>query len=497
MGRIKKILDSVHGYVEIPEDIVDNIVDTIYFQRLRRIEQTSGRSIFPSARHDRFIHSLGVYNLGTRIVDSLLKRNIEDFPDFKIFMPTLFSYTIACLLHDVGHTPFSHTFENYYDNPENNIADYLIKLLKTSDSEFEKDFKDYLSDSAPHEIISAIISVEIFGPFIDSIHSFYNHNVRGDSSQVARMIVGCKYKNPNRSFENVFIELLHSKILDADSLDYVSRDAWASGYLASKVDTDRLLGSITVFQEEKDKFTLCYDIKAINEIRAALQVKNFQQENVINHHTVVYEQALLKKAMESVALKCYEQDETEDKSVRKKYLGKICRLNGFLGKEVIGSLSNYPTDDYFICQMRQYPICDYVDEWFSRKYHLKPLWKSRERFWLYFRKFNLNELTSECWLYSEKCREFLSDRFKIDINDIWIEDATPKNKMASIANLKILVNEHIIDYANLFSLNALDKQELLTCFKFIFIPPKNKEGETLDFEEIRKSLVYEFYTTID
>lgn len=117
---IKKILDSVHGYVEIPEDIVDNIIDTIYFQRLRRIEQTSGRSIFPSARHDRFIHSLGVYHLGTRIVDSVIHRNIDVFPDFKIYAPVVYTYTLACLLHDVGHTPFSHTFEGYYNNSINN-----------------------------------------------------------------------------------------------------------------------------------------------------------------------------------------------------------------------------------------------------------------------------------------------------------------------------------------------------------------------------------------
>lgn len=46
-------------------------------------------------------------------------------------------------------------------------------------------------------------------------------------------------------------------------------------------------------------------------------------------------------------------------------------------------------------------------------------------------------------------------------------------------------------------MNALDKQELLNCFKFIFIPEKDKDGQPIDFEEVRKSLVEKFYTTID
>ena len=55
--KMKRVLDSVHGYIYIEEDYIRHVVDTEYFQRLRRIEQTSTRSIFPSARHDRFIHS--------------------------------------------------------------------------------------------------------------------------------------------------------------------------------------------------------------------------------------------------------------------------------------------------------------------------------------------------------------------------------------------------------------------------------------------------------
>jgi len=64
--NIKVIRDSIHGYIQIPETIVKEIVDSELFQRLRNIEQTNMRALFPAARHDRFIHSLGVYALGYR-----------------------------------------------------------------------------------------------------------------------------------------------------------------------------------------------------------------------------------------------------------------------------------------------------------------------------------------------------------------------------------------------------------------------------------------------
>lgn len=496
MGKVKKILDSVHGYVEIPEEIVDNIIDTIHFQRLRRIEQTSGRSIFPSARHDRFIHSLGVYHLGSKIIDSLLNRSVSVFPQFSVYFPVIYTYTLACLLHDVGHTPFSHTFEGYYNNATNNLKEELVNVVKVYDNTFEDDFNKYLDDAAPHEILSALVSVNVFGNFIMKSHEYKDHLVKGDVSLLVRMIVGCKYQDEEKTFHNVFIELLHSKILDADGLDYISRDAWASGYLTPRVDVNRLLDSVSIFKDLNGEYSLCYNVKALNEIRSALHVKNFQQENVINHHTVVYEQALLKKAMESTAFHLMDEPEKSDDYSRRLQLSKICLVDGFYGTLEKGHLGNFPSDDYFVCLMRQFPDNKYAEEWFSRKYKLCPLWKSRERFWYDFRKFNFNEMTSECWLFSDHCRKFISEKFNIDIDQVWIENATPKNKMAALANLKILINDHLVSYTHLFSADALAKQELLACFKFIFIPKVDKSGNELDFKNIRQELVKEFYTNI-
>ena len=118
--------DSVHGYINVPVDYVTNFIDTELFQRLRHIEQTGMRILYPSARHDRFIHSLGTYFLGHKAFECF-KRNIyrsyhgiagktdhyiifEDEKENECFWDKCqLLFEIACLLHDCGHAPFSHT----------------------------------------------------------------------------------------------------------------------------------------------------------------------------------------------------------------------------------------------------------------------------------------------------------------------------------------------------------------------------------------------------
>ena len=80
MNKSKTFLDTVHGYITVPENFCDLLIDTPNFQRLRRIEQLSSRSLYPCARHDRFVHSLGVYHIGKKFITSL-KQKCQDIID--------------------------------------------------------------------------------------------------------------------------------------------------------------------------------------------------------------------------------------------------------------------------------------------------------------------------------------------------------------------------------------------------------------------------------
>ena len=145
--RDVRIHDTVHGYIVLPWKYVAYILDTFEFQRLRRIEQTAIRSVYPTARHDRFVHSLGVFHIGNMILQHFLsERNIPEsvnqvYIHLKNDVTLQESYRLACLLHDVGHAPFSHSFESYYGgkNKEelaktlsDSIANYANETAKDS-----------------------------------------------------------------------------------------------------------------------------------------------------------------------------------------------------------------------------------------------------------------------------------------------------------------------------------------------------------------------------
>ena len=161
---MKRILDTVHGYIMVEDHFIEHIIDTQYFQRLRRVEQTSIRSVYPSARHDRFIHSLGVYHIGSLIVDHLKKEAEANkyWGETKASMAMIYeSYLAACLLHDVGHAPFSHSFEHFFGQ-KGSLAKRLKELISNKD--FDADVDLIMKDDAPnyHEFMSAIVTCNKF-----------------------------------------------------------------------------------------------------------------------------------------------------------------------------------------------------------------------------------------------------------------------------------------------------------------------------------------------
>ena len=176
---MKSIKDTVHGYISVPNIYFDKLIDDSVFQRLKRIEQTSIRTIFPCARHDRFIHSLGTFHLGQKAVDAIYENSDLNLnPDkLKALSET---FKIACLLHDCGHSPFSHAFEDNYE-----IANDLDALI-LENSKMKNDYDS--SGPSSHEKVSAFLVLTYYRDRILGINSDI------DIDLVARMIIGCKYK---------------------------------------------------------------------------------------------------------------------------------------------------------------------------------------------------------------------------------------------------------------------------------------------------------------
>ena len=482
---MKRILDSVHGYIYVDDAYCDKLIDTEYFQRLRRIEQTSARAVFPSARHDRFIHSLGVYHLGCRLVESLTKTLPQTARELiPANVQSIFeSYKIACLLHDIAHSPYFHTFEKYFDNEWSDLKGALVRII--GEASFEEDWNAGADPSAHHERMSAIVAtgVPLFCDFIAE---------KGASKDlVAIMIIGLKYRDESHhSFENAMIDLIHGDVIDADGLDYVCRDAWASGYCTTNVDVDRLIDSVRIVPDEHNIFQLCYTAKCLNEIEAVLKVKTFQQSYVINHHTVTYEQALLVKAMESAAVYHFNGDRNvEDEDIRTTALQKLCSIDCFykpenqmVGKETDHTHINIalPMDDDFVSLMK--PIRDdkYVNQWLSRNYLLAPLWKSKAEFYQVFDHLRHARLTSNSWIFSDDCKNYIAEQFGIDPHDVWIKRATPKYKENFAKKVKLYVNDKVVGYEDLFPDDIHSYEPSINEFFYVYIPKDANKQAVVD-----------------
>ncbi|MFT5570946.1 MAG: HD superfamily phosphohydrolase, partial [Cyclobacteriaceae bacterium] len=106
MNKKKIVNDPVYGFITIPNELIYDIIQHPYFQRLRRIKQLGlTEYVYPGALHTRFQHALGAMHLMTKALDTLRQKG------HLILDAEYEAAQIAILLHDIGHGPFSHTLE--------------------------------------------------------------------------------------------------------------------------------------------------------------------------------------------------------------------------------------------------------------------------------------------------------------------------------------------------------------------------------------------------
>jgi HD superfamily phosphohydrolase len=228
------------------------LIDSPIIQRLRDIHQVGlGFHVYPSARHSRFEHCLGVVTIASRVFDALLQRNEGEFENIlKVLRSDVLpkfaiaklkqELRLAALLHDTGHSLFSHTSELVYSR---------LELLKKS----VREIKGITGkEKGAGEVISfCIASTPSVAKLLDRTKSQLIGDISSDDYQgdidmtaVALMIVG-RTKHPFLQFLSDII----SSGFDADKLDYLIRDAKSAG-LPLSYDIDRYLYAVHV---EKDK----------------------------------------------------------------------------------------------------------------------------------------------------------------------------------------------------------------------------------------------------
>lgn len=195
----KVFKDPVHRYVHVRDRVIWDLIGTREFQRLRRIKQLGTSFLtFHGAEHSRLNHSLGVYEIVRRILV-----NFADRPNWNHEERLL--CLCAALLHDLGHGPFSHSFE---------------KVFKLDHEEFTKAI--ILGDTEVNKVLKKVS--------------------KGFPQKVADVI--------NKTYEDKLVVSLISSQIDADRMDYLQRDAYFTGVSYGHFDMERILRVMRPYEDQ-------------------------------------------------------------------------------------------------------------------------------------------------------------------------------------------------------------------------------------------------------
>lgn len=361
----KQFKDPVYGYIDIPEQLCSDFIDTPGFQRLRRVSQTGYGPLYPSALHNRFVHSLGVFhlsNLAAKALDKSAKGLLAE-EHYGRWQEALETFRLASLLHDFGHAPFSHAGESFYLLANENLENDLISAV--DENAFTEDVRGRAkSDSAaPHEIMSALLALRVFDGKIKAPALF------------ARCITGYKHLYPCEEFdhlENILIETLHSATIDVDRLDYLIRDAFVVGYDSIAIDYQRLLGGLRIVRVGKSRYERCFYRSALSVLENAIYARDLEKQWIQAHPVILYEQELVKNLIASV-----------NAQVEKE--GNRVFVEAALTEEGVElSESNrvrlLSDDDLIVLAKQRYDEDSLIAEYFNRGVRPHPVWKSEAQY---------------------------------------------------------------------------------------------------------------------
>lgn len=223
----------MHGFITIPDEIIFDLIEHPYFQRLRRIKQLGlSHLVYPGANHTRFHHALGAMHLMQKAINTLRSKDVEISEDERI------GALIAILLHDIGHGPFSHTLEQA------------------------------LLPEVEHEELSL--------HFMQSLNRQFNGQL-----ETAIQIFKDEYPKP-------FLHQLVSSQLDMDRMDYLQRDSFFTGVSEGIIGSERIIKMLNVADGN-----LVVELKGIYSIENFISARRIMYWQVYMHKTVVSSEYML------------------------------------------------------------------------------------------------------------------------------------------------------------------------------------------------------------
>ena len=238
MNKKKIINDPVYGFITIPSELVFDLIQHPYFQRLRYIKQLGmTHLVYPGALHTRFHHALGAMHLmGLALETIKSKGQAISFEEEQ-------GVIIAILLHDIGHGPFSHALEHT------------------------------IVDGVSHEHISTLLMNNL------------NREFGGK--------LGLAIEIFNNRYHKKFLYQLVSGQLDLDRMDYLNRDSFFTGVSEGVISFDRIIKMLDVVDDQ-----LVVEEKGIYSIEKFLIARRLMYWQVYLHKTVIAAEQMLVKILE-------------------------------------------------------------------------------------------------------------------------------------------------------------------------------------------------------
>jgi uncharacterized protein len=231
--KSKILNDPIYGFVTLPGNLISELINHPYFQRLRRIKQLGMTNlVYPGALHTRFHHAIGAMHLMTEAIDVLRSKDID------ISAEEAEAVTIAILLHDIGHGPFSHALEHS------------------------------IARNISHEDFSALLMGRL------------NKQFEGKLSLAIKIF--------NNQYRKKFLHQLVSSQLDMDRLDYLKRDSFFTGVSEGVISSERIIKMLNVKNDE-----LVVEEKGIYSIEKFIIARRLMYWQVYLHKTVVAAENML------------------------------------------------------------------------------------------------------------------------------------------------------------------------------------------------------------
>lgn len=232
-NKLKIFNDPVYGFINVPSELIFDLIEHPYFQRLRRIKQLGlTHLVYPGALHTRFHHTMGAMFLMNSAIDTLRSKGHH------ISQEESEAVSVAILLHDIGHGPFSHALEHSIANHTNH--EFLSELFM---QKLNQEFKGQLD-----------MAIDIF----------------------------------NNKYSKKFLHQLVSSQLDMDRLDYLKRDSFFTGVSEGVISTERIIKMFNVVNDE-----LVVDVKGIYSVEKFIIARRLMYWQVYLHKTVIAAEQLL------------------------------------------------------------------------------------------------------------------------------------------------------------------------------------------------------------